>query len=500
MKRPAICWGAVTLSAGLAFGAGDPAAPLQIGHRLELFVDRYLIADLHNATLRLGQPRREEIVLRFNQPWEGPFAGALGVIQDKDVYRMYYRGAATGKDGDYDISTEVTCYAESRDGITWNKPNLGLHAYQGSKANNIILPPGNNLRASANFSAFRDDRPGVPATERYKGVGGTRATGLSRYVSADGIHWRLFSEKPLFLGYALDTLNIAMWSPGEECYVAYIRTWSEGGTPDQPAFRGFRTISRSVSKDFVNWSEPEAVTLRGGPMEHIYTIGAHPYFRAPHILIALPFRYVTGKTVLSRDEIDRLGVHTPPGRLGHGLGGVSDAVLMSTRGGNSFDRTFLESFIRPGLERSAWTARSNIPAFGLCSNGDAEISIYLTVGYTTRDYHIRRCSLRTDGFASVNAPFDGGEMLSKLLVFDGGRLVLNYSTSSIGFLRVEILGADGRVIPGFSREDCEEIVGDDIAQDVRWKSAASLAALAGRPIRLRFVMKDADLYSLQFKP
>src|SRR5687767_9862740 len=86
MKRSAICGAAVALSTGLAFGAADPTAPLQIGHRLELFIDRYLIAELHNATLRLGQPRREEIVLRFDQPWEGPFAGALGVIQDKDVY------------------------------------------------------------------------------------------------------------------------------------------------------------------------------------------------------------------------------------------------------------------------------------------------------------------------------------------------------------------------------------------------------------------------------
>ena len=502
------------LLAGPAMRAADA---VDIGSRLELFVDRYLVDQLDGVRLKLGQPQPHEIVLRFEEPWELPFAGALSVLQADGVYRMYYRGAAANEKGEYDGANELTCYAESRDGITWVKPELGLHDYKGSKANNIILPPHNAKRYSHNFVPFVDGRPGVPPDEKYKGfggLGGAEGQGLYRLVSADGIHWRELPLPALFKGYALDTLNLVFWSPAEECYVAYIRTWSEGGTPDRPKHAGYRTISRSVSKDFVTWSEPKRMSFGDSPKEELYTIGAYPYFRAPHLIIALPFRFNVGKNVLTVEEAQAFGlfslrgekgggVHgTPLGRLGagHALGGLSDAVLMSSRGGDAFDRTFMESFIRPGLNRHAWTARSNVPAFGVLATGENEISVYLQTGYTSNDYHIRRYTLRTDGFASVNAPFAGGTMLTKPLVFSGKRLVLNYSTSSVGSVKVELTDEGGKPLPGFSVDDCDEIIGDEISRTVSWKTTTDLSAIAGRPVRVRFTMKDADLYSLQFQP
>ena len=128
------------------------------------------------------------------------------------------------------------------------------------------------------------------------------------------------------------------------------------------------------------------------------------------------------------------------------------------------------------------------------------MSVYLTKHHAMVDYHVRRFTMRTDGFASVNAPFAGGTLLTKPLVFSGKRLVLNYSTSSVGSLKVEITDESGKALPGFSLEDSDEIIGDEIARTVSWKTQTDLSALAGRPVRLRFVMKDADLYSLQFQP
>ena len=472
--------------------AGTP--PVDIGNRLELFVDRYLIDTLEGMELRLGHPEQREIVMRFDLPWEIPFSGAHTVIKDGDVYRMYYRGGNTDARGEYDDTAEVTCYAESRNGINWVKPILGLHEYRGNKANNIILPPSNERRLSHNFAPFLDTRPGVPANERFKGVGGTHKNGLFRLVSADGINWRLFSPEPIFHGYALDTLNVAMWSPAEEVYVAYIRTWSDGGTLENPKFRGYRTISRSISKDFVTWSKPEPMSYGDTPSEHIYTNATHPYFRAPHILISLPFRYEPLRKVLSDAEHRTLQTHYTQ-RIG-----ISDAILMTSRGGTTYDRTFLEAFIRPGLERGAWGARSNLPSLGVVPTGPGEMSVYLTKHHAMVDYHVRRFTMRTDGFASVNAPFAGGTLLTKPLVFSGKRLVLNYSTSSVGSLKVEITDESGKALPGFSLEDSDEIIGDEIARTVSWKTQTDLSALAGRPVRLRFVMKDADLYSLQFQP
>jgi hypothetical protein len=484
---------AVAIAALLATAMGAATPPVDIGDRLELFIDHYLIAEMKGVELSLGRPQEREIALRFDLPWEIPFSGAHSVIKDGDIYRMYYRGANTDVRGEYDETSEVTCYAESRDGIKWIKPILGLHEYRGNKANNLILPPNNPRRVSHNFAVFLDSRPGVPVDERYKGVGGTsnrweqdksRPHGLYRYVSGDGINWRLYSPQAIFDQYALDTLNTALWSPAERCYVAYIRP---GKTP-------FRTISRAVSNDFLTWSEPEEVDYGSTPPEHIYTNGTHPYFRAPHILIALPFRFQPERVVLSAAEHQLFGTHYTQRK------GISDAVLMTSRVGNKFDRTFMESFIRPGLNRRAWGARSNLPGLGVVQTGPTEMSLYITTHHTMRDYHMRRYSLRLDGFASVNAPFTGGTLMTKPLIFSGRHLVLNYSTSSIGDLRVEILDEAGKPLPGFSVDDCDEIIGDEISRVVAWKSSTDLAALAARPVRLRFVMKDADLYSLQFQP
>jgi hypothetical protein len=471
--------------------------PVELGSRLELFVDRHLVAEMNGTSLRLGQPVAEEISMTFDLPWEIPFAGAHSVVKDGEIYRMYYRGGNTNARGEYDESTEVTCYAESRDGIHWVKPILGLHEYKGSKANNIVMPPNNRLRVSHNFAVFLDERPGVPADERYKAVGGTsnrwerdhtRPHGLFRYVSRDGIHWRLFAGDSIFKEYALDTLNVVGWSPAENCYVAFIRP---GPTK---ARSKLRTISRATSKDFLHWTEPVEMEFGDSPPEHIYTNATQPYFRAPHILVALPFRFTPDKAVLSPAEHTDLGTNYTQRK------GVSDAVLMTSRGGNVYDRTFLESFIRPGLARGAWGARSNLPSLGVVQTGPGEMSVYVTAHHTMNDYHMRRYSLRLDGFASVNAPFAGGEMRTKPLTFAGRNLVINYSTSSIGSVKVELQDGNNQPINGFALADCDEIVGDEIARNVTWRGSPDVTSLAGRPIRVRFVMKDADLFSLQFRP
>jgi hypothetical protein len=497
------------VQAGLP-AALNSASPVNIEGRLEIFADRMLIEEEKNVMLKLGTPRREEVSLRFDRPWEGRFAGASSVVKDGDIYRMYYRGSGYGPKGDEDRLAELTCYAESRDGIHWTKPELGLHEFDGNRNNNIILAPGDKRRISHNFMAFLDTRPGIPANERYKGVGGTKEFGLFRMVSPDGIRWRLFSEQPLFLGYALDTLNVVSWSPAEQQYVAYIRTWSEGGTPDQPRFSGLRTVSRAVSKDFVTWNKPEQMNYGVSEPEHIYTNGTHPYFRAPHLLIALPFRYVdslggkvanhlappkTGRTALTQKEMDGWNFNLPWMRIG-----VSDAVFMTSRGGTTYDRTFMESFIRPGLERESWTSRGNGPAHGVVQTGPTEMSLYLQAHYMLPSYHMRRYSLRLDGFASVTAPFVGGEMKTKPLIFSGGRLVINYSTSSIGHVKVEVQDEAGKPLPGYALADSDEVVGDEINRTLTWRGSADLSAFAGRPVRLRFAMKDADLFSIQFQP
>ena len=458
-------------------------APLDIGSRLELFVDRYLIEKLDGTHLKLHQPQPAGAVLLFDQPWEGAFSGYVTVLQDGPTYRMYYRGLPSS--GSDESSKAVTCYAGSRDGIHWEKPKLVIHQVGGSRSNNVVL--ADNPPFSHNFSPFLDTRPGVSAQERYKALAGTSKSGLFVFVSADGLSWKKWRDSPVLTQGAFDSQNVAFWSEAENCYVAYFRTWTGGG------FKGYRTISRAHSTDLVTWSQPEQMTFGASEPEHLYTSQTHPYFRAPHIYLALPMRFVPGCRVLTEEEVRQLGV---------GKGYDSDCaetVFMSSRGGNSYERTFMEGFIRPGLDPGNWASRSGLSALGIVSSGSTEISIYKQAHYAQPSNRLERYTLRTDGFVSVHAPFAGGEMRTKPLHFSGDELVLNFSTGAAGSVRVELQDPEGNPIPGLSLDDCTPLIGDSIARPVLWKKPVKLAGLAGGNVRLRFVMKDSDLYSIRFR-
>jgi hypothetical protein len=112
---------------------------------------------------------------------------------------------------------------------------------------------------------------------------------------------------------------------------------------------------------------------------------------------------------------------------------------------------------------------------------------------------LQRGTLRTDGFVSVHAGYAGGEFTTKPLTFEGDELALNFSTSAVGSVRIEMQDEAGNALPGFALAECPEIYGDAIEEVVKWQGGADVRALAGKPVRLRFVMKDADLYALQFR-
>lgn len=483
--------GALTLLLSGLVSSRAEAETISLGDRRELFVDHHLIERLDRVTLKLAEPRRAEVVLKFDQPGEYA-AGFVTVIKDGDTYRLYHRGGSKGPDGKYDDYSEVTAYAESRDGVTWAKPHLDLPDRDPAKGRNVILGAG-KYRISHNFSPILDGRPGVPATERYKAVGGKGPTGkpggLYRYMSADGIRWQLHSDVALFVGYALDSLNVLTWLPEEQCYAIYLRTWTEGGTPEQPKFKGIRTISRSTSKDFIHWSKPEPMTFGDAPMEHLYTNNTQPYFRAPHLLVSLPFRYWPDRQVYSNEEQKEWGVSPAQ------MKGLTDAVFMTSRGGTRYDRTFLESFIRPGLDKLAWHARETQPSNGIVQTGSDEMSFYVVNHYTLPTAHLTRYVLRLDGFASAHAGYQPGTLLTKPITFQGRQLELNFATSAAGSVQVEVLGESGAV-----RATSQPLIGDAIARVVSWLEGFDLVALAGRPIQLRFKLKDADVYALRFIP
>jgi hypothetical protein len=182
------------------------------------------------------------------------------------------------------------------------------------------------------------------------------------------------------------------------------------------------------------------------------------------------------------------------------FGDCSDAVLITTRGGARYERTFMEGFLTPGIGAENWVSRTNYPALNVVPTGPAEMSFYVNQNYGQPTAHLRRYSLRLDGFASVTAPYAGGEMVTRPFTFRGKELGLNFATSAAGGIRVEVQDAAGKPVPGYGLADSVETIGNEIDRVARWQKGSDVSGLAGKPVRLRFVMKDARLYALQFRP
>ena len=483
--------------AGICFSV-PPAAgtPVQIGSRLELMIDNYLVASTKgDINLLLHHPIPREIVMRYDAPWEGSGTGYQTIFRDGDIFRMYYKAwHLEPRKGKIQVPHDtIAAYAESKDGIHWTRPDLGLFEFNGSRHNNIIWM-GNG---SHDFTPFKDTNPACRPGEEYKAIArGENPTGVYAFKSSDGIHWSLLQETPIITKGAFDTQNLAFWDPIRKEYRAYIRDFHNG----------IRDIRTATSPDFHTWTEPEQLVYPGKPDIALYTNQIKPYYRAPHIFIGFPTRYIErgwspSMETLPDPENRKLRYSASP-RYGMAL---TDALFMSSRDGKTFHR-WDEAFLRPGpRQKDSWAYGDNYIAWQLVetpsSMEDAppELSLYATEGYWTGNAsELRRYTLRMDGFVSMHASSSGGEFTTKPIIFTGKYLDINFSTSAAGSIQIEIQHADGTPVPGYTLSDAPEIFGDAIAHTVPWKDGKDLAGLSGKPVRLRFVLRDADLYAFRF--
>jgi hypothetical protein len=517
---------AVACAPPAASAAEPPADPIAIGSRRELFVDDHLIERLSGrAEQRLQHPQPQDLAITHDAPWEGAGSGYHSVFHDPDVaegvfrypgrYRMYYRGSPLDIVGGKlrsEANRSFLCYAESDDGIHWRKPELGLHEFQGSKANNIVLVPNQfgDLKADpGHVAVFRDDNPSAPADAKYKAIirsGGKR--GLYAFQSPDGLHWKPMSDKPVITAGAFDSQNLAFWDPTRGVYRAYWRYFTEGVINDEvwkPA--GHRAIRTATSPDLLTWSEQSDLTYVDSPSEQLYTNQVKPYHRAPHLLIGLPVRYVDrgwsdSMRALPEREHRELRSQANP-RYGTA---VTEGLLMASRDGVRF-RRWNEAFLRPGIEREGtWQYGQQFVAWHLVETKSAlpgapnELSLYAgESSWTGGSSALRRYTLRLDGFVAVHAPPAGGTLVTKPFTFTGGKLSLNMATSAAGTIRVEVQTAAGEPIAGHTLDECSEIFGDTIDRTVTWKGGADVGKLAGRPVRMLVELRDADLYSFKFE-
>ncbi len=360
----------------------------------ELLWDMEHISETNGgAKLTLHHPRYCEISIVHDEPWEGNVCAYHTILYDGVKYRMYYRGMADMMPGW--PSHQVTCYAESDDGIHWVKPKLGLCEYNGSKENNIILLDENAIH---NFSPCYDTNPDCPPEERYKALGGV-VTGLWLFISADGIHWKRAQEDPVITKGLFDSQNTIFYDPLRKCYMCYSRQV-------QPNVG--RAVQCCSSPDAYHWTDP--VFLEYGAEDipcELYTNAVHPYVLNGSFYIGLPKRFHGARV----SEYDHTGGDVPAG--------VSDGGFMTSRDGVHFHR-WNEAFIRPGIQHERWVNRNNMSACGVVlthsdlEGAPDELSIYSTEGYySPNPDKLRRFTIRQDGFVSMQAPMSGGGFTMK---------------------------------------------------------------------------------------
>ena len=481
----------------------DDGESINIGSRRELFVDQHLIEKLDGVRLELHRPERREIVFRTDAAWEGNGSAYQSVFQDGDRFRLYYRGGnhpaskayATNKN-----SWETLCLAESKDGIHWTRPELNIVEFRGSSKNNLILDEAmvREIGGSpAHTAVFKDTNPDCPSEERYKIViRGSKPRGLYLLVSSDGIHFQLKSDKPFTTAGAFDSQNLMFWDSVNAIYREYHRNFD----------KGVRGIMTAASKDPGSFPKPQWLKYPGAARQALYTNQIQPYYRAPHIFMGFPMRYNDRGWSQSMTELPGLEEREYRAKQHPRYGTtVTDAAFMTSRNGVTFHR-WDEAFIWPGpATKDTWVYGDNFVFWGMIATkshlegAPDEISLYATEGYWEGTFtSFRRYTLRVDGFVSARAPLSGGEIVTKPLTFDGSQLEINFSTSAAGSVRVELQDVEGKPIPEFALSDCRLQFGDELDRTISWNSEADVSKLSGKPVRLRFELKDADLYSFQF--
>lgn len=430
------------------------AEPANVGDRLELFVDDFLIGDTTgDVRQQLMLPQPKDVVFTTDEPWEGNTSGYYSLFQDDGLYRMVYRGWQHDRQMKA-VHPEVTCYAESGDGIQWKKPKLNLFEWKGSKQNNIVwLKPGTH-----NFTAFRDTNPAAPASARYKALGGGRG-GLLPFESPDCIHWKLTQDAPVITNGAFDSQNLAFWDEDRHEYRAYWRYFGDG----------VRAIRTATSQDFITWENEADLTYTAGtPNEHLYTNAIQKYFRAPHLYVGFPTRYEPKSQQV-------------------------EPVLMTSRDGVLFHR-YADPVVPRTAPKDRNHNRSNYMTWGLFQlpGRPNEVSVYATENYyEPTPGRVRRFVYRVDGFVAMRSGDAGGRLTTRPLRYRGSSLQLNYVVQEGGSLHVEALDASGGVI-GVSKP----LTGDAIDATVVWEQKPNLT---DGVVTLRFTMKNADIYSLRFQ-
>lgn len=439
----------------------------------------------YGVTLSVHPPRPGlPPIVQADRPWESLINVYCTLFEDEGRFRLYYEVHYQDvTDYTHDLKA-MLAYAESRDGVHWEKPELGLLSFQGSTRNNLVYGLERALgRGAHGATVFKD--PSAPAAERYKlvhmGREADRTPCVYGAVSPDGLEWTALAQ-PLRANYMSDTQTVMTFDAAKGRYVGYFRGWSG-------ALHTRRTIAYAETDDFRTWPEPRTIVAPDAndfPDSDIYTNGYQAWPGAQDAHLMFPAFYQRGP--------DTTEVH-----------------LCTSRDGVHWFRPQRNPIIPPGEPGTGYEG-GVYAGCGLVSLRPGEVSLPVGPKWHTHNQshyvlgrpaappdrgHIALATWRRDGFTSLEARTAGG--FSTLpLTFNGRALQLNAWTRFGGLVAVEITDAQGTPLPGLSFAECDRLSGDLADAVVTWQGRRDLGELAGKPVRLNFRLERARLHALQF--
>lgn len=506
-----------TLAYGDATGPAPAATvvnttqPLQLGGERFLFVDPAGLASTEHVQFVVNPPVARQVVLRDEKPWENIGENSNVIDDGSGIYKLYYLNGNRKKPNGELVSYQAL--ATSTDGINWVKPNLGVIEFEGSKENNLVIEGGASgsvfydsdeknpeYRYKYMTSYPIDDKPNTPTTE-----------GLVIYTSPDGIHWTKheFQVYP----YIQDSQAVMFKDPNIGKYVCYFRGNSEaigrhvmrGETDDPlkpwPYTRNPNPLYFSNHElPYMDSVELPTVMARDNqdpPNADLYGNQVFLYPWAHRVYFAFPTCYYSYGG-------DRSYLSPKPGNVG-----VGECQLAVSRDGIKWTRYRRPAYLKHGWwgdHYAYWPWMFQ----GMIRRGDKiyQYAILRASGHGTirfmkgSDESLNGVTLLeqpADRFVAAEFDYTGGRIVTEPLVFAGNRLVLNIDAGAMGEGRVAILDAEGKPIPGYTIEESDIINADWKEKTVAWNRGKSdVAPLAGRPVRLRFDMRGARLYAMQF--
>ena len=482
-----------------------------IGKSRQMFWnDRLLDLGRTTAFFRSASPQKRETCLILDQDEELYRACYFCIVKDDKGYKLYYV-----------ISNKYTAVAvmESTDGIHWQRPQIHDTGIPDSRCNSILAEG-----LEDGFYVFYDTNPACPPKEKYKAIGRATGTykgkegyrGLWSWVSADGYHFgnpRLLTDCGTF-----DSLNTVNFINGR--YVCYFRG-QHGKDKDgnyiecknsnaideyhnslgkPPVTR--RDIRRIWSEDFVHWSYPEMIRFDDGEEVETYTNHIMPCPNAPELMIGFPVRYTSHPEWTQNEEqmnssaVKKYAmVYRGDPRCGLA---TTDCLFMYSGDGLLWHR-FEEAFITPGYEgEHNWVYGDCYPAYGLIEAGETVNYMYCVERNRSPGVEkpLVRYEIRKDGFGCRMTGGREAVAVTQPLTFEGSVLHLNFETSAAGYIYVDVLDAEGNPL---SEKKSFEVYGNNIDRKVWFADDTDFGEFAGKPVRLRFTMQEAKLYSMWFE-